>query len=284
MHKRHGEILSYKDAIHKLKEVMALKKNIIFRGQKDSDWRLQSTFLRLSTEKNWDSQQREIYLNKLLMGFKNEAIRQNLITDNGFTENGQLDELKLLIYAQHYGLPTNLLDWTWSPYVALFFAFNGNSKERIANKRAAVWCFDWNEFRKGAIRLGKRALGKDKIKDEIALKHFNTERTLAITLEIDQVPGNVRFLRQRGVFTRGIYEIYDKTTESLNDYIKRHEDVFHENTLVKITVDTNDQSEAIEDLRMMGLDAAYLMANLDYVSIAVLNNTTKFLEPEFNLS
>lgn len=103
---------------------------LIFRGQQRSDWSLMPTLGRLSdngivTEKLADTQ---------LERFK-RAIRGRLSDNSLVDENDELWSI-----GQHHGLMTPLLDWTYSPYVALFFAFaKADSKDEEENPYRVVY-------------------------------------------------------------------------------------------------------------------------------------------------
>lgn len=97
------------------------RSSLAYRGVSNAGYDLKTSLMRLNNktaEKH------------LLRNFKKYA--NTLIKDND-------NVWELLAIAQHYGLPTRLLDWSFSPYVALHFA---TSNSREFNKDGAIWCMD----------------------------------------------------------------------------------------------------------------------------------------------
>lgn len=136
-----------------------------FRGQPDSSSGLLSTLDRFKTFAS--DQERGGCVRALLSEFKKEAIRVG--GDGVSSVEGEALEL----LARHYGLPSPLIDFTESPYIAAYFALCAGSKATDA----AIWVVD-------RARLKDQGDGIDLI-DDVELLSYNQ-----------------RALRQKGVFVR----------------------------------------------------------------------------------
>lgn len=95
-----------------------------FRGQANAGWDLTSTLTRTLIERKIKPELWEEQEERTLRIFKRKA---HHFLDRTPAEEEEFEWLALM---QHHGAPTRLLDFTWSPYVAAFFALEGGAKIR----------------------------------------------------------------------------------------------------------------------------------------------------------
>ena len=114
----------------------------LFRGQKDSTWKLESTLTRTIR-----SNAKLSHLAAEVEKFTTRNITKNAhLFDDNFKHFNKC-EFATLTYIQHHGAPTRLLDITSSKFIALFFAFDDIDLS-TGGKYARIWYFDHREFMK----------------------------------------------------------------------------------------------------------------------------------------
>jgi hypothetical protein len=214
-----------------------------FRGLSDKDYDLSTSYLRNSGK---DSSLEY----HLLRNFKKYS---------ELDHPGSMSDWRLMTIAQHHGLPTRLLDWTYSPFVAAHFATDDISKY---DRDSAIWNVDFVKVHK---------LLPDPLKNVLELTGSNTftidmlEEALKGLKEFDALdPGNLLvFFEPPSVNSRivnqfAFFSVMSSATAGMDDWLAKHPDLFRRIIIpkeLKLEVrDKLDQANITERILFPGLD------------------------------
>ena len=103
-----------------------------FRGHGDASWDLGTTYSRHSSTPITPATNNLDEITRHFIGA--------LKTTGKKLPFDSTDARSKLEYARHYGLPSPLLDWSFSPYTAMFFAFNG--RRSASSKRSVIYALN----------------------------------------------------------------------------------------------------------------------------------------------
>ena len=245
----------------------------VFRGHENANWRLQTTLERQLAKYGISIDHAPAYEQQILRDF----LRKVRNYDVTFTPS---DALQCASYIQHYGGPTRLMDWTYSFYVAAFFAI----APAAPGTTAAIWCFRtgaWDANPGKVTFFGEtaiQAMQQDRsFKDATTHERmFGFPRLMVDTIsqlppQLDAKPcviqQNSRFLNNRIARQQGIFVVQTVLAKSFEDNLQAMLSASEFNGVIKkLVVECSREllEEALVDLRRMTISFESLFGNVDY--------------------
>ncbi len=188
-------------------ELGRFRSDLAFRGLGDVGHRLETTLARLGDEAPGLERH-------LLRNFRKYARRDAVPVDS---------EWDWLALAKHHGLPTRVLDWSYSPYVALHFV---TEDVQAFDRDGAVWCVDY-------VRVHEEVPGPlREVLDEEGSNVFTAELlsgvapTLADLSRLSETPFLLFFeppsLDDRIVNQYALFSLLSTPTAHLDEWLDEH--------------------------------------------------------------
>lgn len=183
------------------------RSSFAFRGMQDASSMLATALQKLAPDPGGLEQ-------PLLRNFRKFAQRSAVPEDSVWN---------WLALGQHHGLPTRLLDWTFSPYVALHFATA--STERF-DRDAAVWVVDYGRAHALLPARLRTALRRDRADVLTAEMLGGAARSLTDFDRLARRPFVAFFdppsLDDRIVNQYALFSLLSSATERLEDWLRAH--------------------------------------------------------------
>ncbi len=229
--------------ISQFKNTATLHPNFLFRGQADSNWTLEPSFTRIVNRRKLNRgealQLERECINKFSISARNLLPVKNtisLLPQN----SGEIDFMGWSIVMQHYSAPTRKLDWSCSPWVALYFACCEQE-----DSDALILIGDFSKV----VTEGDKRLSDANANFNVLAADPNSADILHFTMAFNT---NERLEAQQGRFS--------VCTNPLMDHRKMIKDV---GGLHEITIPKAMKPEIMQELYQMNITAKTLYPGID---------------------
>lgn len=201
-----------------------LNSKLVFRGQ-SADWPLIPGIARISNKKELPQIE-----NSMFSVFKRQAVR--------FLAFKPENDWSWLAVAQHYGLPTRLLDWSQNPLVGLWFAVRSRTTSATMTRQCVVWIYQPDD--------------RNYVLDE-------NSSPFKISVPKLYLPQHdiTRIHAQSGLFT--IHNFLEKKKE----FIPLQDDSREQDKLAKVLIPSHCLDQIKTELECVGIHSATLFPDLD---------------------
>ena len=173
------------------------------------------------------------------------------------------DVYELMALAQHYGVPTRALDWSYDYRTALYFAvkniLNDEYLSKEKPKNAVLWAFNYNYFDRDYITSNKMYFDK----------HYRPEYN-----------SNPNLNSQKGLFTFMIKRVWEKANEPFDQHIEEFLEIFNQSGRImpkdecafyKFIIPEDEKPNILKELYSEGYSEEYLFPGYSGVSATIGN-------------
>ena len=172
-----------------------------------------------------------------------------------------VNDWEILVVAQHHGVPTRLLDWSYSPLVAAHFS----TTTARPGRDCAIWRLDWQRVHR-TFQLPPLALRIEDLLDLFSEKRFTiwelfAGRTPDFACLIEPPSLDARIVAQAAAFT------ISSDTEQPFDSFLAHHDVG--NALTKLVIPEDAIQHVRDQLDLAGIEERHLFPDLDGVAASI---------------
>lgn len=226
-----------------------LSENWAFRGQMDPQWELMNAIERTDF----------IHLYK---GVEADFVAEFQRGARNYLANDDMPQclIEWLALMQHHGAPTRLLDFSRSPFIAAFFAFEHCLVAQAPH--IAIWAINMNFLKKKAAAIIKqqyqRAMEEsNNLVNQALFEKIFYDNKYSFIFPVEPFRMNRRYSLQQSIFvsTANSYEPFMQQLHFLGDDITK--------AVIKIELPATLHKEVIRDLQRMNLNRASLFPDLD---------------------